>query len=145
VVRRGPASPSEAPAPVGGGLFRATSFAPDHPNTLDFMNMLATLCRKQGRYEEAEPLAVECLDAARRKLGQRHPITLERMVDLTILCCDLGRYAEAEGLLRDCREIRPEELAPGEWRIAYTKSMFGDCLAKQGKFSEAEPLLLGVI
>jgi len=48
----------------------------NHPDTLISMNNLAALYQSQGKYDEAEPLYVECLKLRREVLGDNHPDTL---------------------------------------------------------------------
>ena len=45
-------------------------------------------------------------------------------------------------MLRECLSIREEVLKKGDWLIANARSNLGECLAKQAKFTEAEPLLI---
>ena len=59
------------------------------------MNNLAGLCESQGRYYEALPLYVDCLEARRRVLGAEHPDTLASMNNLAGLYESQGRYYEA--------------------------------------------------
>jgi tetratricopeptide (TPR) repeat protein len=53
-----------------------------------------------------------------------------------------GRSAEAAAVLRGCLAIRQKEMLEGHWLIADTQSQLGAALAADGKFREAEPLLL---
>jgi len=52
------------------------SIGDNHPDTLSSMNNLAVLYQSQGKYDEAEPLYVECLRIRREVLGDNHPDTL---------------------------------------------------------------------
>jgi hypothetical protein len=38
--------------------------------------------------------------------------------------------------------VRAAGFAPGDWRTAEARSLLGACLAAQGRFAEAEPLLV---
>ena len=62
------------------------------------MNNLAGLYKSQGKYDEAEPLYVDCLDKTRTALGDRHPSTLTSMNNLAGLYKRQGRYVEAHRL-----------------------------------------------
>ena len=68
--------------------------------TSPLINNLALLLEGQGRFEEAEPLFLECLAARRRAWGGDHPDTLASTVALSELLCRRGRPREAEPLLR---------------------------------------------
>ena len=61
---------------------------------------LATLYRKQGRLDEAEPLIVRTLDLSRRTLGEEDPQTLNAMGNLAALYVAQGRLQEAGRALR---------------------------------------------
>ena len=53
-----------------------------HPDTLNSMNNLADIYGSQGKYDQAEPLYVECLDLRKAILGASHPDTLISMNNL---------------------------------------------------------------
>jgi serine/threonine protein kinase/Tfp pilus assembly protein PilF len=71
----------------------------DNPLTLRNVNSLAVLYTKQKKYEDAERLFDEVLEARKRKLGDDHPDTLESKNDLAMLYKEQGRYEEAEKYL----------------------------------------------
>jgi hypothetical protein len=52
-----------------------------------------------------------------------------------------GKATEAEALLREVLEIRQKTM-PTYWPYFNAKSLLGGALAAQGRFDEAEPLLL---
>ena len=53
-----------------------------------------------------------------------------------------GRFGEAASLLRGCLAMRQKALPEGHWLIADTTSRIGSAVAGEGKFAEAEPMLL---
>jgi hypothetical protein len=53
-----------------------------------------------------------------------------------------GKAQEAEGYARSCLEIRSRALTAGHWLIADAKSVLGACLTAQGRYVEAEPLVV---
>jgi len=55
---------------------------------------------------------------------------------------DEGRAAEAEPLAQEALAVL-REAAPTSWRVADAESVLGGCLAAQGRFGEAEPMLVG--
>jgi tetratricopeptide (TPR) repeat protein len=55
---------------------------------------------------------------------------------------EAGRYAEAAAKLRGCLSMRQKGLPADHWLIADTVSRLGEALARDGKFAEAESLLL---
>ena len=50
--------------------------------------------------------------------------------------------AEAEALLRDFIKVRKDTLPKGHWMIAHTRSLLGEILTRQGRYKDAEPLLI---
>jgi hypothetical protein len=48
----------------------------------------------------------------------------------------------AEPLLRECQEVAKASLWKGDWLPAELASRQGDCLRRQGRYAEAEPILV---
>ncbi|KAG8723225.1 hypothetical protein FRC09_004207 [Ceratobasidium sp. 395] len=69
-----------------------------YTNYLASMTDLASTYRDQGRWEEAETLQVEALDATKQALGELHPDTLTNMANLASIYRAQGRWDEAEVL-----------------------------------------------
>ena len=60
------------------------------------MGNLASTCRNQGRWDEAEKLEVDVMNAFKAKLGSDHPHTLISMGNLASTYWNQGRLDEAE-------------------------------------------------
>ena len=75
---------------------RVNILGPSHPDTLNSMNGLASLYYSQGKYDEAEPLYVECLALRKAILGTSHPYTLTSMNNLAGLYDSQGKYDQAK-------------------------------------------------
>ena len=71
----------------------------EHPETLDSMDYLAELYRKQRRYVKAEPLRARVLEVRRRVNGEEHLDTAHALNNLAALYTDQGKFAQAEPLL----------------------------------------------
>merc|ERR1711935_1024431 len=69
-----------------------------HPSTLTSISNLGMLLVKKGKYEEAEPLCREVLQACRETLGNRHPHTLIAISNLDWLLLNKGLLRPAEKL-----------------------------------------------
>jgi hypothetical protein len=67
----------------------------NHPHTLNSMNGLASLYRAQGRYDEAELLYLETLEARKSVLGDNHPHTVGTLYDLACVEAQRGDRAKA--------------------------------------------------
>ena len=84
---------------------RKLRLGPDHPETLTSMANLATLYRKQGRWEEAERLQVFVMHWSKERLGLDHPKTLASMSALAATYWNQGRWDEAEKLNVDVMNV----------------------------------------
>ena len=65
---------------------------------------LANLYYNQGKYDLAEQLFKEYLQAREEKLGRQHPGTLMSINNLANLYDDQGKYDLVEPLLKECVE-----------------------------------------
>jgi hypothetical protein len=65
-----------------------------------------------GRYEEAEALFREVLEARTAKLGGDHPDTLTTRYHMALLYQAMGRYGLAEPLFREVVEDSRRKLGP---------------------------------
>ena len=68
--------------------------------------------------------------------------TLHSMTDMGALLNGQERYGESEPLLREFMEKGASVHEPGCWHIARARSLLGESLAGQGRFDEAESLLV---
>ena len=50
--------------------------------------------------------------------------------------------ASDEPQLRECWEVLKVRMWTGDWLTSEVASRYGDCLTRQGKYAEAEPILL---
>ena len=62
------------------------------------MNGLAGLYESQGKYNQAEPLYVECFAKRKELLGYNHPSTLMSLDGLALLNESQGKYFQAKPL-----------------------------------------------
>jgi hypothetical protein len=63
----------------------------EHPDTLNSLGNLASTCRNEGRWKEAEDLEVQVMETRKRILGQKHPSTLLSMANLASTFWNQGR------------------------------------------------------
>jgi tetratricopeptide (TPR) repeat protein len=113
----------------------------EHPETLGTLDDLAALRESEGEYAESEALLVSVLDARRRVLGPENPDTLDDMISLAEVRIELKKYADAEPLLREALSGY-QKTASRTWPLYRSQSLLGSSLAAQGRFAEAEPLLV---
>ncbi len=115
---------------------------PGHPLTVIDRVTLAVIYESIGRWADAEPLRRVNL-AVIRASEKSGPRALDD--SLALLGSDLLALAwwpEAEGVLRECLAIR-EKVAPDDWTRFNTMSKLGESLIGQGRYRDAEPLVLG--
>jgi tetratricopeptide (TPR) repeat protein len=102
------------------------------PETADCRNQLAVAYRLAGRTVEGS------------RLFERNPNSPDYASALAAsgsMLLAQKNPAEAELKLRECLAIR-QKIQPGDWTTPETKSLLGEALMDQGRFAEAEPLLL---
>jgi serine/threonine protein kinase/tetratricopeptide (TPR) repeat protein len=109
--------------------------------------MLAPLLRdmvlaydRARQYAKSEPLYRQLLEQGRKQFGGDDPRTAGLMAEMALNLLRQKKHAEAETTLRDCLAIRARQL-PEEWQTFSTRSMLGEALLGQKKYTEAEPLL----
>ena len=102
----------------------------------------ARLALGSGQTELAEKAFREALELRRKAFGKDHPDVAKVVLTLAGICQKQGRFIEAEQLCREGVEIRRRILPPGTWTTGNAKSLLGENLMGQRKFSEAERLLL---
>jgi serine/threonine-protein kinase len=114
-----------------------------HPETAMGLVSLGLCLLDQGQAAEAEPLCEEALSNLRKTLPAGHPMIASAQAAMAEALLAADRAEEAEPLLRDAVTARSRTLPPElGWQTADSKSLLGACLAAQGKFEEAERLLL---
>jgi serine/threonine-protein kinase len=121
---------------------RRRLLGPRHPRVARSLSNLATLLQRRKDFREAEPLFREAWSIADESLGPKHPERAVYMRNLASVLLDQGRVAEAEPLAREALEIQRQAI-PTSWRVADAEGVLGGCLAAQGRFKEAEALLVG--
>ena len=81
-----------------------------HPHTLMSINNLGLLYKNQGKYDLAEPLYKECLQAREEKLSRQHTDTLSSINNLASLYDKQGKCDLADLLYEDCIQSAEELL-----------------------------------
>lgn len=112
-----------------------------NPSTLETMANMASLCRDEGKYAQAESLFARVLAERKRLLGTGHPVTLHTMGSFAALDLKVGKYAHADLLLREALSAF-EKTSARTWDRYNCESLLGASLSAQKRYAEAEPLLL---
>jgi eukaryotic-like serine/threonine-protein kinase len=120
---------------------RLKLFDEDNPKVVRSLNNLGLVLHLRGDSAGAE-------DPLRKALAiaEENPdvIASDKAIiqrNLAAVLVTLKKPAEGEALARESLAIfRADE--PDSWRVPDTESILGSCLAAQGRFAEAEPLLI---
>ncbi len=102
------------------------------------LNEQAVQLYKQGKYDEAIPLAEQALAIRRKVLGQDHPSVATSLNNLAALYESQGRYREVEPLYRKALEMRQRLLGNEHPDVAASLNNLAALYALQGRYSEAE-------
>lgn len=97
----------------------------------------------QGKYSDAEKVAISALEVAEKTFEPDHPIVAESLNNLALAYDSQGKYAEAESLYRQSLEIYEKVQATDthfNTYLAITLDNLGGMYREQGKYAEAEPL-----
>jgi len=121
---------------------RRTLLGGRHPKVARSLSNLASLLQARKDFRGAEPLYREALSIAEQSLSPDHFERAVYLRGLASVLLDQGRAREAEPLAREALAIL-QKATPASWRVADAESVLGGCLAVQGRFEEAEPLLVG--
>jgi hypothetical protein len=90
----------------------------------------------------SEALWSESYAIQKRILGATHPKTAETLTMVVGVLNRTGRAVQAEELIRDSVDVMRETFGTGNINTAFAESMLGESLTAQGKFEEAETLLV---
>jgi serine/threonine protein kinase len=114
---------------------------PDHPDTLRSRNNLAAAYLTAGRLAEAEALLRDLLERRRKSSRSDSPDHAAVLASLGQILLLQEKGSDAEPFLRECLAIR-EKALPDDWGRLYATSLLGGALLGQGRYAEAEPLVL---
>ena len=109
----------------------------DHPETITALNNLAGNLNAQGKLEAAEPVYREALERLRRTVGEANRDRVLATFNLGLLLESLDRVAEAEPLAAEVYRRAPE-LKASDRDTARLMVPYGRCLAKLGRYADAE-------
>jgi tetratricopeptide (TPR) repeat protein len=116
-------------------------FDEPHAQIAESLINLAVALATKGDPEGAKALSERAV-AMQRNLGSRQIGLAYALNTLAEILLDLDDPKAAEAALRESLDIETNVRTAGDWEIAFTESVLGGCLTYQGRFAEAEPLLL---
>jgi tetratricopeptide (TPR) repeat protein/tRNA A-37 threonylcarbamoyl transferase component Bud32 len=114
---------------------------PDHPYTLTTEQHLVDAYTAAGQDTGAEPLLRNAWGRARQQFGPADPRTAAAMAAVGSNLIQQRKWVEAETILRECLAIS-QKAQPDDWSTFHTRSQLGGSLLGQGRYGEAEPLVV---
>jgi PHD/YefM family antitoxin component YafN of YafNO toxin-antitoxin module len=118
-----------------------TKLGPDHPDTLTTRNNLANAYQSLERWADAETLRRDTLARRRRKVDADSPLLAGDLSALGHNLLKQSKGSAAEPILRESLAIRVKAI-PDDYRRFNTASLLGGVLLSQGRYAEAEPLIV---
>jgi serine/threonine-protein kinase len=118
---------------------RRRLFDSHHPKVAASLSNLAFVLLAEGRPAEAELFAREALSIT----PPDHPNRAVFLRHLAAALVGQGKGREAELSAREALSIFQAVKRGSRWRKPDAESVLGSCLVAEGRFAEAEPLLLG--
>jgi eukaryotic-like serine/threonine-protein kinase len=115
---------------------------PDHPTTLMRRNKLAVAYESLGRWVDAERLRRGVASSRRKAEKPDSPLLAGDLASFGMNLLKQAKWSKAEPLLFESLAIYGKA-TPDDWRRYDAMSMLGGSLLGQGRYSEAESLIIG--
>ncbi|KAM0270685.1 hypothetical protein ACHAPA_003160 [Fusarium lateritium] len=116
----------------------------NHPDTIRSMADLGATYFSQGRYTEAQDMAIKVLEIRQEVLGE-HPETIRSMADLGLTYYEQGRYDEAKRLYDKALEYRKRVLGEKHPDTIRSMTELGAMYHTQGRYAEAQDIAIRVL
>src|SRR5262249_40993147 len=110
-------------------------------STLTSLNNLAILYRDLKRHEEAEPLFLEAIAGAKKRLGLTNPTAQAFIGNTAVMYEEAGHPEKAAPFWRELADAEKQQAGPESPRYAALLAALGANLLKQRKPAEAESIL----
>ena len=119
-------------------------FGDEHPEVSTSLNNVALVVLDQGDNDEAAKMFERVLELDRKLLGEEHPYVAgtERSLGDTLMKAGKANLAQAH--LEEAERIYLLTYDAEHPNLLVTRSFMGRCLTLQGRYAEAEALLLSV-
>jgi tetratricopeptide (TPR) repeat protein len=123
------------------GIIR-TVYPQGHPDLVGTLQTHGNALQRADRFADAEPLFREALELATRFSGPNSLNVAGADIGLGFTLTMLGKYTEAEAFDRDAIRIYRSMFDDKNAMVVMARDHLGDALRGEGRFAEAEPLLL---
>jgi serine/threonine protein kinase len=125
----------------GEGIYRKL-YGPEYLAIYDNIRLQAQVAYLNGDFRSGEIKIDLALDNYRKNSSPKNISFATALTIKGLIMNKLGKPAEAESLFREAVRVRSENLPPDHFMTALTKGALGEFLTTQGKYAEAQPLLL---
>jgi serine/threonine-protein kinase len=119
-----------------------SAYPSGHPVLAKTLKLWAFTLQRLNRFREAEPPLREALTMARRSLGETNTEVIGIEQELALTLTMLGQYDEALALSQQALDAVTKRFGAQTSLAMHARVFVADALRGQGKFSEAEPILL---
>ncbi len=114
----------------------------DHPNAVTSINIYASLMLKTEKYKESVELYRKSLSLRIKLLGDDHPLTAGAFLGLGNALIEIDSLKKAEEKIKHGIDIYKNKLPRDHWNVSYGESLLGKCYTREGRFRDAEEVLL---
>lgn len=102
----------------------------------------AALLYEEGRFSESLGKVTRALDLYRQNFGTHYDNYPTALIIRGLSLTKTGQPNEGETILREAVKMRTDSLPKEHFWVALANDALGECLTTQGRYDEAEPLLL---
>jgi tetratricopeptide (TPR) repeat protein len=121
---------------------KTVKLGPDHPSTLLSRNHLTWVYESLARWADAESLRRDALTRRRKAEKLDSPLLADDLAGLGQNLLKQAKWSEAESVLGEGLAISVK-VQTDDWRRFHMMSQLGGALLGQGRYAEAEPLVIG--
>ena len=125
----------------GEAIFRKL-LSPSHLWLGDNLRNQAISSYEQGRFLDALKTDDEALKIYLESFGPQYDNYPTALITEGLILNKMGQSSEGEAILRNALQLRIESLPRDHFWVALAKDALGECLTTEGRYAEAEPLLL---
>ena len=116
--------------------------SPSHLWLADNLRNQAALLYEQGRFAESLGKVTRALELYQQNFGTHYDNYPTALIIRGLSLTKVGQPNEGERALREAIKLRRESLPKENFWLALANNALGECLTTEGRYDEAEPLLL---
>jgi tetratricopeptide (TPR) repeat protein len=116
--------------------------SPSHLWLADNLRNQAALLYEKGRFVESLEKVTRALDLYQQNFGTHYDNYPTALIIRGLSLTKTGQPNEGETILREAVKMRTDSVPKEHFWVALANDALGECLTTQGRYDEAEPLLL---